>query len=180
MGLREHFLRVADAADIPLILYNVPSRTGVDLTLEDYDALFSHGNICGVKEASPNIEKLAQLCHIARGRSAVYTGNDAMLLPSLSVGSDGVISVASCILPKSMRKIFGYFSAGETEQARIANERLLKLFALLFEETNPAPVKYALSLLGLGNGTLRLPLTLPSNELCQKIKQELSLLSEGV
>lgn len=179
-GIREHFLRVAEDSDIPLILYNVPQRTGVDMTLEDYDALLSHPLICGVKEASSGIEKMSLLCRLAKGRAAVYTGNDALLLPSLSVGADGVISVASCVLPKNMRKIFGYFAAQETRLAREAHQKLLPFFELLFAETNPAPVKYALSLAGLGDASLRLPLTEPSEALCEKIRAEFAHLSEGI
>ena len=179
-GLREHFLHIADAADIPLILYNVPSRTGVDLTLEDYDALLSHESICGVKEAGSSIEKMAMLCHLASGRAAVYTGNDSMLLPSLSVGADGVISVASCILPNAMCKIFSRFGVCDIASAQKENARLLKIFTLLFKETNPSPVKHALSLLGFGDGSLRLPLTPPDEALCHAIKEELAYLSEGI
>lgn len=179
-GLYEHFLHVAEGANMPMILYNVPSRTGVDMTLEDYDALLSHPLVCGVKEASASIEKISLLCRLARGRASVYTGNDALLLPSLSVGADGVISVASCLLPKNIRRIFGYFAAGETELARASHEKLLPLFGLLFEETNPSPIKHALSLSGLGDGSLRLPLSPPSEGLCERIRRELSHLSEGI
>jgi len=179
-GLREHFLKVAEEGDIPVVLYNVPSRTGVDLSLECYDELFSHPMIWGAKEAGASIEKMAELCAIARGRASVYTGNDAMLLPSLSVGADGVISVVSGILPKNIRKIYTHFCLGEQDAASKTNARLLRLYRLLFKETNPSPVKCALALLGFGDGSLRLPLTPPSKELEDELREELERLSEGV
>lgn len=179
-GLREHFLSIAEAADLPVILYNVPSRTGVDISLDGYDELFSHPMITGAKEAGASIEKMAELCALAKGRAAVYTGNDAMLLPSLAVGADGVISVASGVLPKNMRKIYTAFCSGEQETAIKANARLLPLYRLLFKETNPAPIKCALSLLGFGDGSLRLPLTPPSEALLEELRRELERLSEGV
>ena len=179
-GLCEHFLRVAEEGKLPVILYNVPSRTGVDLTLEEYDELFSHPLTVGAKEASASIEKMAELCALAKGRAAVYTGNDAMTLPSLAVGADGVISVASGVLPRNMRRIYSSFSSGEWETAAKVNERLMRFYRLLFKETNPAPVKCALSLLGFGDGSLRLPLTPPSEALEKELKEELERLAEGV
>lgn len=178
-GLRTHFLRVAEATDIPLILYNVPSRTGVDLSLEDYRILFEHPNIKGAKEASASIEKMAHLCAIGGQTHKIYTGNDAMLLPSLALGAQGVISVASGLLPKTIYKIYKLFKEGHTEAAQKENARLLPLFDLLFEEVSPAPIKYALAASGLGDGSLRLPLTSPSRALQEKIDAVIGRLSEG-
>lgn len=177
-GIRTHFLCIADAVSIPLILYNVPSRTGVDLSLEDYEILTEHPNICGIKEASPDIEKMARLCYKMKGRAKIYTGNDAMLLPSLALGADGVISVASNPCPRRVVKIFTKFSEKDTEGARRESEALLPLTELLFKETNPAPVKYAMSLLGFGDGEPRLPLSQPTEFLRQKICEQISRLAE--
>ena len=175
-GLRRHFLYIAESVDIPLILYNVPSRTGVDLSLEDYAVLSEHPGIVGIKEASSSIEKMAWLTHTAGKRIAVYTGNDSMLLPSLALGADGVISVASGVVPRAILRIFHAFREGDTKKALSENERLLPLFKLLFEDTNPAPVKCALSLLGLGTGEMRLPMTPPSDALATALKAVLSSL----
>jgi len=176
-GIRTHFLCIADAIGIPLILYNVPSRTGVDLTLEDYELLTEHPNIRGIKEASGSIEKLAHLCKRMRGRAKVYTGNDAMLLPSLSLGADGVISVASNPFPRRVGRVFRRWCEGRTEAAREEAEALLPLIDLLFRETNPAPIKYAMSLLGFGDGEVRLPLASPEQELREALYREISLLA---
>ncbi len=175
-GLRRHFLYIAESVDVPLILYNVPSRTGVDLSLEDYAVLAEHPGIVGIKEASSSIEKMAWLTHTVGKRMAVYTGNDSMLLPSLALGADGVISVASGIVPRAISRIFHAFSEGNTKEALWENERLLPLFKMLFEETNPAPVKCALSLLGLGTGEMRLPMTPPSDTLAKALRAVLSTL----
>ena len=168
-GIRTHFLRIAEAADLPIVLYNVPSRTGVDLSLDDYAVLREHPNILGVKEASDSIEKMARLCAMRKNDFRVYTGNDCMLLPSLSLGADGIISVASGVLPSKMCEIFSLFREGKVEKAQEENARLLPLYSLLFRETNPSPIKYALSLLGLGNGSLRLPLEMPSEGVREEI-----------
>jgi len=175
-GLRTHFLCIAEAVDIPIILYNVPSRTGVDLSREDYAVLCEHPNICGIKEASPDITKMAWLCRNLKGKAAIYTGNDAMLLPSLALGANGVISVASNPLPGRMSKICRLFGEGNVADARSEAEALLPLCELLFQETSPSPVKYVMSLLGFGDGEMRLPLTLPEEGLQRLLQKELTAL----
>ena len=163
-GLRSHFLRIAEDGSLPLVLYNVPSRTGVSLSLSDYDALLSHPNIAGVKEADANMENFAHLCSLAEGRGHVYTGNDGLLLPSLAVGGDGCISVVSNLLPKDTCDIFNLYEKGETQKSLLLFQKMLPLMAALFRETNPAPVKYLMALSGYGDGSLRLPLTAVSKE----------------
>jgi 4-hydroxy-tetrahydrodipicolinate synthase len=163
-GLRSHFLRIAEDGSLPLILYNVPSRTGVSLSLSDYDVLLSHPKITGVKEAEADTEKFAHLCALAEGRGRIYTGNDGLLLPSLSVGGDGCISVVSNLLPKDTCDIFNLYEKGETQKSLLLFQKMLPLMAALFRETNPAPVKYLMALSGYGDGSLRLPLTAVSKE----------------
>ncbi len=177
-GIRTHFLCIADAINIPLILYNVPSRTGVDLSLEDYSILTEHPNIAGIKEAGGSIEKTAWLCRNMKGRAKVYSGNDGMFLPALAVGADGIISVASNPCPRRMGKIFKKFEERDTKGAIRENEALLPLIELLFRETNPAPVKYVMSLLGFGDGEVRLPLAMPEESLQRKLCHEIALLTE--
>ena len=172
-GIYEHYLRIADSADLPIILYNVPTRTGVDLSLEMYERLASHENICGVKEASPNIEKLALLCKLSEGRLRVYTGNDSHFLPALSLGGDGVISVVANILPGDMCRIFESFSAGELKHAVVGHMKLIRLMKLMFAETSPAPVKCACELLGLCRGEMRLPMAPVTDETAKHIRSEL-------
>lgn len=176
-GLRTHFLCIAEAVDIPIILYNVPSRTGVDLSLADYEVLAEHPNICGIKEASPSIERMAWLCRNMKGKAKVYAGNDSMFLPSLALGADGVISVASNAIPSRMNKIFRLFGEGNMAEARKESENVLPLCDLLFRETNPSPIKYVMSLMAFGDGEVRLPLSLPSEELQILLKKELAHLA---
>lgn len=163
-GVRSHFLHIAEEGGLPLVLYNVPSRTGVSLSLSDYEALLPHPQIVGVKEAEADMEKFAHLCLLASGHAHVYTGNDGLLLPALSVGGDGCVSVVSNLLPKDSANIFELYEKGEGENARVLYQKMLPLMAALFRETNPAPVKYLMALLGHGDGSLRLPLTAVSSE----------------
>ena len=158
-GIRAHFLRVAEEGGLPLIVYNVPSRTGVSLSLEDYESLSHHPMIVGIKEAESNLEKMAALCAMAEGRMRVYTGNDSLLLSSVSVGADGCISVISNLLPRATCQIFEFWKEKETQKALFLFRRMLPLMEALFRETNPAPIKLLLRLSGYGDGGLRLPLT---------------------
>ena len=157
-GLRAHFGKVAEEGGLPLILYNVPSRTGVDLSLRDYEVLIEHPCITGIKEASPDVEKLASLCLLAEGRARIYTGNDTLLLPALAVGAQGCISVVSNILPKNTAEVFHLWQKSKAVEAQLLFQRIFPLCKALFRETNPAPVKYLAGLLGYGDGSLRLPL----------------------
>lgn len=157
-GIRSHFLRVAEDGGLPITLYNVPSRTGVSLSLSDYEALSTHPRIVAVKEAEADMEKMAALCALAQGKMRVYTGNDGLLLPSLSVGADGCISVVSNILPKDTAEIYKFYMEGKWREALTLFRRMLPLTAALFIETNPAPIKYLMALARYGDGSLRLPL----------------------
>ena len=172
-GIHAHFLKIAEASSVPLILYNVPSRTGVSLSVEDYRALSVHPNIVGVKEADGNIEKFAWLCHELAGQLAIYTGNDAALLPALSLGADGVISVFSNLLPAHAAGICALYRSGKVRESAALFFRDLPLIRLLFREVNPAPLKYAMSLLGFGSGEVRLPLSPIEEALATAIRTEI-------
>lgn len=172
-GTRRHFLKIAEETDAPVILYNVPARTGGNLTLTDYEAILPHPNIVGVKEAEDNTEKFFALCEALGKSKTIYTGNDTFLLPSLVLGGAGVISVVSNLYPSRVRSVIRAFVCGDIAGARRGYASLFPLCRLLFKETSPAPVKEALRLLGYGNGECRLPLTAPSDALAKLLFAEM-------
>ncbi len=175
-GVIEHFKRVADAAaGTPIILYNVPSRTGVDLCLEQYTELSKIENICAVKEASANFTKITRLA--GESDLALYSGNDDMVLPVISVGGRGVISVLSNIAPAEAAAMARAALNGDFVTSQKLAHRYAHLIELLFAETNPAPVKYAMQLLELASGELRLPMSEIKEETKKKIKAEMQRLS---
>lgn len=170
-GLIKHFTAIADSLDKPVILYNVPSRTGVNIPIGVYKALADHKNIVGVKEASGNISNIALLLSECGDKLAVYSGNDDQILPILSLGGSGVVSVVSNIIPKETKKICDAFFEGDIYIARQMQLKLLDIINAMFIEVNPIPVKYAMSLMNLCTGEARLPLTSPSKESKIKINQ---------
>ena len=157
-GLVEHFTRVADAVDIPMILYNVPGRTGLNMLPETAARLCEHQNIAGVKEASGDISQAAELIRLCPG-AAIYSGNDDQTLAFLALGAQGVISVAANLVPERMRALTGAFFAGNLQAAQEEQLSLLPLIRQLFAQVNPIPLKAALHELGLCENELRLPLT---------------------
>lgn len=178
-GIRQHFLMLAEAASVPVIVYNVPARTGTNLTLGDYEALLTHENILGVKEAEENAEKLFTLCEKFGEGCAIYTGSDAFLLPALSLGAAGVISVVSNLFPGVVHAVIRSYESGDVAGARQRFSAIFPLCRLLFEETSPAPVKEALRHQGYGNGECRLPLTPPTPALSSRLAVEISRSTKG-
>ncbi len=175
-GVLEHYRRVADAANgLPVILYNVPSRTGVDLDFSIYKELDGVGNIAAVKEASANFTRMTRL--VGESGLALYSGNDDMILPVLSVGGKGVISVLSNILPAETAALTRAALGGDYVTAAKLAHRYAHLIELLFVETNPAPVKYAMQLLELCSGEMRLPLSEVCEDTKKKIKAEMKKLA---
>lgn len=171
-GILEHFKRISEVAgDTPVILYNVPARTGVDLTLTQYRTLAELPNVCAVKEAAPNMAKLTRLC--GETPLAVYSGNDDMILPVIALGGAGVISVLSNIAPAAVAAMTHAALENDPETARKLAHKYARLISLLFAETNPAPVKYAMRLLELSSGEMRLPLAEIDEALGEKIKNEM-------
>ena len=156
-GVYLHYMRIAETSDIPIILYNVPTRTGVNLGLHLLEKLADHPNISGLKEASDSVDRLVALAQL-RDTLPLYAGNDSQIYPVLSLGGVGAISVASNIYPKAVGAIFDAYIRGRTAQALDIQIKLLPLIRALFLETNPAPLKYAMSKLGKSSGELRLPL----------------------
>lgn len=158
-GLIESFKAIADASTKPCILYNVPSRTGCNLLPESVAVLADHPNIVGIKEACGNISQVAELCALVADKIAVYSGNDDQIVPILSLGGVGVISVLSNIMPAETQKMCSDYMSGNVEAARRAQLDLLPLINALFCEVNPIPVKAAVAAMGYCENYLRLPLT---------------------
>lgn len=157
-GLIAHFTAIADASGKPLILYNVPGRTGMTIAPATYAALADHPMITGIKEASGNMSAAAEILRLVGDRLAVYSGEDALIAPMLSIGGAGVISVVSNVLPKETNEICTRMFAGDVKGSAQLQLKLLPLIDALFSQTNPIPVKAALSRMGYCEDRLRLPL----------------------
>ncbi len=165
-GLIESFRAIADATTKPCILYNVPSRTGCNLLPASVKELAKHPNIVAIKEACGNISQIAELAALVGDEIDIYSGNDDQIVPIMSLGGKGVISVLSNIMPRETVKICRDFEAGNVKEAREAQLRLLPLINALFCEVNPIPAKAAVAAMGFCENYLRLPLTPmePENE----------------
>lgn len=157
-GLIRHFNAVADATDLPIILYNVPSRTGVNITPATYRELAKHPNIVAAKEASGNISQIAQVAQACGDELDLYSGNDDQIVPLLSLGAKGVISVLSNIMPRETHDICRLFFEGKISESRALQLKLLPLINALFSDVNPIPVKEAMNMMGWECGECRLPL----------------------
>lgn len=173
-GLLAHFKKIAEAVDIPMILYNVPSRTGQDMPLAVITELAKVENIVGIKEASGSIDKVSQILENTVDEDfVVLSGDDGLTLPILSIGGSGVISVAANIIPDRMSKMVNAALAGDYETARTVHYEIAPLIRALFLETNPIPVKKAAELIGLASGHMRLPLAPLSKSNTEKLTDEL-------
>lgn len=157
-GLFQHFKNIASNADIPMVLYNVPGRTGVNLQPETVERLCDVSNIVAIKEASGDIHQVSEIHRRCGDRLAILSGEDALTLPLLSVGSRGVISVTANILPAKMSSLIDLYLTGDISTALTIHEELLPLCDAMFFETNPIPVKTAMNLIGMNGGSFRLPL----------------------
>jgi 4-hydroxy-tetrahydrodipicolinate synthase len=163
-GMTAHFSELAKATRLPIVLYNIPGRTGVNMlpaTALGLRRKFSH--IVGIKEASGSLDQVSEIVNGADDAFAVMSGDDSLTLPMMAVGARGVISVASNVAPAEVSKMCELFLEGDVTGAAVAHHALFPLMKALFTETNPIPVKYAVSLLGLGGPEPRLPL-LPLSE----------------
>ena len=157
-GLIKMFTTIADASTKPVILYNVPSRTGVNIEPATCAALAEHPNICAIKEAGGNISKIVELAALVDGKMDIYSGNDDQIVPILACGGKGVISVLSNVMPKETAELCRKFFAGDVAGAMELQKKYLNLTNALFCEVNPIPVKAAMAELGFCTGELRLPL----------------------
>ena len=159
-GLIAHYTEIAKHTDLPIILYNVPSRTGCKLESSTIAKLVKEvDNIVGVKEATGDIAMAAQIMYDTQGDIDMYSGNDDMIVPMLSIGGKGVISVLSNVAPEDTHNICAEYFAGNVEKSRDLQIKYLELIHSLFCEVNPIPVKKALELMGFYGGNVRLPLT---------------------
>ena len=159
-GLYTHFKTIADSVKIPILLYNIQGRTGVNIAPETIVKLWREvDNIVGVKEASGNISQIAKIMALSDGGIDLYSGNDDQIVPIMSLGGKGVISVLSNVAPKETHDICQLYLDGKVKESAKEQLRALPLCDALFCEVNPIPVKAALNMMGMGAGTLRLPLT---------------------
>lgn len=159
-GLIAHFTAIAESVSIPIILYNVASRTGCNIQPQTVATLFKNvPNIVGIKEASGNISQVAEIMQLTDGKIDLYSGNDDMVVPILSLGGVGVISVLSNVAPKETHDMVDKYLEGDVAGSRDIQLRFLPLINALFCEVNPIPVKKAVNLMGFEVGTLRMPLT---------------------
>ncbi len=176
-GLIKSYTAIADSTDLPMILYNVPGRTTVDIPMEVYRALADHPNIVGIKEAGGSIAKFARLCFELPEKYTVYTGNDDNLISTLAIGGGGIISVTSNIMPRYIHDICRKWFDRSYDEAKDMHLRLCELNSLLFSEVNPIPVKAAMKLLGFDPGTLRLPLVEMTEEGKKRLRAEMKRLN---
>ena len=170
-GLVAHFNAIADSVNIPVILYNVPSRTGVSISIDTYIELDKNPNIVAAKEASGNLSLAAMIA--AKTDLVLYSGNDDQVLPMLSLGGKGVISVSSNIIPKEKHDMVSLYLKGEHEKALQLQKKYLDLENALFIDVNPIPVKEAMNLMGKDVGECRLPLVKMEEAKIEKLKAEL-------
>ena len=175
-GLVEHFTQIANSTHLPIILYNVPGRTGVNILPATLKTLSKIPNIVAVKEASGNIEQITEIIRTCGEDLPVYSGDDGLTYSVLALGGIGVISVASNVVPKRMSELCSSYFYGDIKKSREIQFELLPLIKTLFIEVNPIPAKAALSHLGIINPALRLPLTPMSEENKQKLITEINLL----
>lgn len=174
-GLIRHYNYVADRVNTPIILYNVPSRTGMNILPETYAQLCNHPNIVATKEANGDISALAKTIALCEGKLHVYSGNDDQTLPMVAMGAKGVISVFSNLNPQAMNKLTHLALTGDFPKAMVLQNKYLPLMNAMFCDVNPVPVKEAMNQIGLDVGTCRMPLGEVSKENREKIHSLLSL-----
>ncbi|NLK97212.1 4-hydroxy-tetrahydrodipicolinate synthase [Defluviitalea saccharophila] len=172
-GLIEHYTYIAKKVDIPLVLYNVPSRTGLNIAPKTAFELSKIDTIVAIKEASGNISQVAEIINLCGDNLDVYSGNDDQIVPILSLGGKGVISVLANIAPKQTHDMVQYYLDGNIEESRKIQIQMIPLIKALFCEVNPIPVKAALELMGYPVGTCRMPLTSIEDANLELLKKEM-------
>lgn len=172
-GLIAHFTAIADAVDIPIILYNIPGRTGVSIDINTYKILGQHKNIVAVKEASGNISYTSKLIAQCGDLLDVYSGNDDIIVPMMSIGAKGVISVVSNIMPKETHEITRLCLENDLAEASKLQMKYLELINNLFIEVNPIPVKEAMNQMNMASGPCRLPLCDMTDEHIETLKSSM-------
>jgi 4-hydroxy-tetrahydrodipicolinate synthase len=172
-GLIEHYSYIAKNVDIPILLYNVPSRTGLNISPKTAYELSKIDNIVGIKEASGNISQVAELMNLCEGKLSLYSGNDDQIVPLLSLGGVGVISVIANVAPKQTHDLVHHYLNGNIEQSKKMQLEMIPLIKALFCEVNPIPVKAAMELMGYPVGRCRMPLTTIEDEHLDLLKNEM-------
>lgn len=172
-GLYQHFAEIAKSVNLPIILYNVPSRTSVNIAVDTVVKLSKIPNIVGIKEASSDLSQIAEILSKVDNTFDVYSGNDDQTLPILSLGGKGVISVLSNVLPRETNNICELYFSNRLDQAKILQLKYLKLMKTLFIEVNPIPVKECMNILGYNVGGTRLPLSKMNEKNLQTLKEVL-------
>lgn len=157
-GMYQHFKAIAESLSIPVMLYNIPGRTGINLLPETVVRLAAIENIVAIKEASGSMDQVSELKNMLGDKIDIYSGDDSLTLPMLSLGAKGVVSIASHLAGKDIKKMLNAFASGDTTQAARIHSYLFPMFKGLFVATNPVPVKEALNILGMQAGGFRLPL----------------------
>jgi len=181
-GLKRHFEKVATSVHIPIIIYNVPSRTGINIIPDTVSYLSALDNIVGIKEASGKLNQMIEIISTTGEDFSLLSGDDMLTLPIISIGGKGVISVTANIVPEDVGKMVNYALDNKWDEARMLNEKLYYLSSAMFIETNPIPVKTALGILGYNMGELRSPLSEMGSENKARLKEALinyGLLSRG-
>lgn len=173
-GLIAHFTKIAEATSLPIILYNVPSRTGVNIKPETYKELSKIENIVATKEASGDISAVAKIAHLCGDDLMIYSGNDDQIVPIMSLGGIGVISVLSNVCPKETHDICQYALDGDFKAAAELQVKYLPLIDALFSDVNPIPVKEAFNIMGYEVGECRLPLIKMSDSAHEALKAEMA------
>ncbi len=180
-GMIKHFISCADSVETPIIIYNVPSRTGCSVSIEQLSALKEHRNIAGIKEASGNMSFFAKVCALADEDFSVYCGCDDINVPALAMGAEGIISVLANILPRECHKLAEYMQKGDVFAARAMQLRYSGLISALFLEVNPIPIKTAMNILNFSDigcvGSFRLPMCEMSEKSRSVLEKELELLA---
>ena len=178
-GLYQHYKAVAQNSGLPLILYNIPGRTGINMLPETIARVAEFKNIIGLKDAAGDVNQTSAVRQLAPKDFLIWSGDDSLTLPMLSVGAYGVISVAAHVACRQIKEMITNFVEGKTKEAEALHTSLMPLFKVLFITSNPSPVKYALSLLGCDCGKTRLPLVEPldrEKEQIQKVMKELGII----
>ena len=175
-GLYRHFVTVADTVDLPIVLYNIPSRTGVTMTAQTVARLAKHQNIVGIKEATGSLDMTSEIMSLVHGFTVV-SGDDSLTLPIMSIGGKGVISVVSNLLPAKVKQMVKYAQDGNYAEARAIHYQLFPLIKTLFADGNPAGIKHAMRVAGMDSGEMRLPLVEASETTKKQI--ELFMASAG-
>jgi len=173
-GLYAHYAAVAKAVPLPTVLYNIPGRCGVDLAVSTLEKIAGISNIVAIKESTGNVLRSAEIIKRFGDRFSVLSGDDSLTLPIMALGGQGVISVASNVAPREVSKQVDLFRAGDLAGARKQHQFLTPLYEALFVESNPGPVKYAMSVRGIMSPEIRLPFVQPTEASMQRIRKALA------